>query len=942
MSETSTCCTVETELDTHWNDPGQDALLYRVGTWSDFYSRLKYGLSRATVEDDNGLETRPLAALSTRAEDDPTIGLLDAWSMVLDVLTFYQERIANEGFLRTAIERESVLYLARSIGYELSPGVAASTRLAFTVEDAKGAPGSAIIAEGLPVLHIPGQDETPQTFETVEEREVRAEWNAMTPVLWEEHPVDDTMTTAYIAGVTSRLQPGDRILVVGNERAKILTSNLGDVHQDERWDVRVLTAVTTFPAENYTLLEWAKPLGYESGGTDIEPAADEPKIYALRVRTPIFGHNAPPWLSMDATSRARWFEHYTGGPWSGGWDTATGLAGEEALASRHTRWPDDPFRPIYALYDPADDEEAEEPTADATGGDTGSEDEPEPEDTGRRWVDLDGEHKGILADSWVVFVQGEAVEIGHIISVTVTSRADFALSGKVTRLEIDTRQAQLVARPDAIEDELDLFRRRRTVAFAESEELTWSEKPISAIFPDPDLSAGHDAQGYQLSTVIADLEAGMYVFVTGEVYDATTGATGETATELLEIASVATHTTSGNTVFTPVTALTNAYVRNTVTMNANVVLATHGETVSAEVLGSGDGSQSDQAFTLRKSPLTFVSAATVTGSESTLTLRVDGVQWEEVSSLYDQDAEAELFVIRVDNDAKATVSFGDGVSGARLPTGQENVTATYRFGLGDEGNVDADTLKLMKKRPLGVKAVTNPLAAEGGEDPERLEDARENAPRTVLTLDRLVSLSDYEDFARAFAGVAKARAFNVWAGEQRRVHLTVSGVDGATLSAGDETYDNLLLAIKTYRDPTQRVEIKSCAYRYFRVRAELSVDSAYVADDVFAAAKDALATAFAFEARSFAQAVTAAEVVTLLQAVPGVLAVDLNSLELLPDTYDPGTPGTATTPTEAAAEATLSAVIVAARARWDGTSVAPAELLLLDTSALGVTLEEMN
>ena len=57
--------------------------------------------------------TRPLAALTTRAPDDPAIALLDAWATVADVLTFYQERIANEGFLRTATERRSVLELAR-------------------------------------------------------------------------------------------------------------------------------------------------------------------------------------------------------------------------------------------------------------------------------------------------------------------------------------------------------------------------------------------------------------------------------------------------------------------------------------------------------------------------------------------------------------------------------------------------------------------------------------------------------------------------------------------------------------------------------------------------------------------------------------------------------------------------------------------------------------
>ena len=76
-------------------------------------------------------------------DDDPAIATLDGWATVLDVLSFYQERIANEGYLRTATERRSILEMARSIGYELRPGVAAGTFLAFTLETAQGAPLSA-------------------------------------------------------------------------------------------------------------------------------------------------------------------------------------------------------------------------------------------------------------------------------------------------------------------------------------------------------------------------------------------------------------------------------------------------------------------------------------------------------------------------------------------------------------------------------------------------------------------------------------------------------------------------------------------------------------------------------------------------------------------------------------------------------------------------------
>ena len=52
--------------------------------------------------------TPDLAPLTTRVDDDYTVTVLDLWAAVADVLTFYQERYANEAFLRTATRRESV------------------------------------------------------------------------------------------------------------------------------------------------------------------------------------------------------------------------------------------------------------------------------------------------------------------------------------------------------------------------------------------------------------------------------------------------------------------------------------------------------------------------------------------------------------------------------------------------------------------------------------------------------------------------------------------------------------------------------------------------------------------------------------------------------------------------------------------------------------------
>ena len=221
--------------------------------------------------------------MQTRDTDDFSIALLDAWATVADVLTFYQERIANESYLRTATERRSLLEQARLIGYELRPGVAASTCLAFTVTDAPGSPRRATIEAGTKVQSVPGQDEKPQTFETVETVEARVEWNALKPRLSQPVVPGLGSTHVYLKGTSTNLKPGDALLLVGSEREADPGS--------ERWDFRRVTAVIPDHEANHTRVEWAEGLGTKT--PHVVPPAARPQVYALRQRASLFGYNAP-------------------------------------------------------------------------------------------------------------------------------------------------------------------------------------------------------------------------------------------------------------------------------------------------------------------------------------------------------------------------------------------------------------------------------------------------------------------------------------------------------------------------------------------------------------------------------------------------------------------------------------------------------------------------
>ena len=770
-----------------YNRPGLSGIAYRIGTHARFKRSMLARLSDSRLP--------ALHDLNTRDDDDFTVALLDAWATVADVLTFYSERIANESYLRTATERVSLLHLARLIGYELKPGVAASTHLAFELEDAPGSPRAASIGKGTQVQSLPGQDELPQTFETVEKIEARPGWNRLRPRQTEAKKPDADDTEVHLKGVTTGLLPGDGLLLVGTEREAAAGS--------ENWDFRRVKTVTADPGADHTRVTWDEGLGWTRFGRTIRPARD-PKVYAFRQRAALFGHNAPDWRSMPAIIQ----EHYQN---------------DENDASRDSE------------------------------GELGSDKWPRFKIDSDNSVDLDAVYPRITRGSWVVLSRPNYQEVYQVEEVEEASQTDFTLTAKTTRLRL---------RGENLREKFGEGR-RDTMVFAQSEPLEIAEYPLAVPVQGDEIFLDRRAD---------ELGEGRTLIFSGE--DAQSGEHRSEPVTLLEA-----QLEDGLTRLRLTESLDHAYRRDTLIIYANVAHATHGET-RQEVLGSGDASMAFQRFVLREPPLTHVSAPTPSGTESTLELRVGDVKWHEVPDLYGRSPDERVFVTRLDEEGKTTVQFGDGRTGARLPTGQENVRATYRKGIGTDGLVRAEQLSLLITSVLGVLGVRNPLAASGAGDPEPQDEARRNAPLTVLTLDRVVSLRDYEDFARAYAGIAKALATWVWTGETREVFVTVAGPGGRPV--GDDLLENLVKAMRAAGDRHLPLRVEEYRPASFGMVAKVETDPDHIPERVKAAVSAALQEQFGFEARSFGQGVALSEVVAAVQSVPGVVMVDVDELYLVP------------------------------------------------------------
>jgi len=973
-----------------YNPAGLSAFTYRVGNHGRFKAQMLADISSSSK--------KALSDLTTRTDRDLSIALLDSWATIADVLSFYQERIANEGFLRTATERKSVMELARSISYELRPGVAASTSLAFAVEDSPTSPQRVLVEAGTKVQSIPGQNELPQIFETINEKVVRLEWS-MAPQKEEEQDIFKQLKKGliYFEGLATKLKPGDGVLfvaIVKREpiiRKPILFRVVEQVITDaksNRTTVQVkpiefkeetiamitndsvlqsgkAVATTTISSKddgqkviagsgiNFTEADLDKiirgsPWSEENLESEaksegwpldviidaINSKAKEKKdetveVYAFRIKCSIFGSSAPLWKSLPPEQRFR---------------RRIEKVNEDGTAANHEKiepvYPFDWDVPFDANKDPTKD-----PAFNVNTDYTGKQ-RYEPIDQA---IFLDNTYP-ILKDSWVVLhdpgsppktpptQHPEAISAFKVASVSDRSMAGFSITSKITGLVLPTEWkdiSSVESKKEEAASNLKKFYFRTTSVYALPEKIPLSKVPVESTTIPLSGNGMNKKRRIVLDCVVGWLKTGQRVVVSGEL----DGSPGINRDEIAVIERITHDFDNYFTTLELANNLVHTYKLDTVKINANLIEATHGET-KEESIGNGDPSQPFTQFDLKNSPLTYISASTPTGISSTLQIRINGVKWEARSSFEESSHIDKGYVVRINDLGKTTVIFGDGVSGRRPPVGLENIRARYRVGIGTVGNLDANKLTILPKRPLGIKSVTNPLKADGGSDPESLDDARRNAPRTVLTMDRIVSVSDFQNFAQGFAGIGKATSYIISIGGSDTVLIAIASSTGDKVNDFSEVYINLVTAIESHKDPSTRFIVRSFKPRQFRVKAKILVSEDREIKDIMKIVKARLQDAFSFKMREFGQEVTLSEVVSIIQKAEGVEAVKIDVFERVDINYLENISRLSLFRVDMSKTGNQVEATIPAEPEHDENGIPVPTLLLIDPN--GIELEEMS
>jgi len=776
------------------NPPGLSTIAYRVDDFT--------GFRRALLQTQLG--ENALAGWHP-APGDLGLQALEWWAYLADILTFYNERIANEDYLRTAQLPASVSGLVALLGYQPRPGIAATGRLA-ALRSPKNPQEPLVIAEGTQFANVATPGVPVQTYEALSGQTFTSAVSSTVVIPAPDDAVphvdpDTGAESVLLAGSVRGIAQGDVLLLLHREWAGAdenwaqvtVASAAPEVDPYGTTNTRVTFSaiawgLQTPPPEPTRIFEIEQFMDFTDFFDGYDPHETIIVVDPLRADPP----PAPPEPSPQVANYRLLKPLQAAALWSAGDPTTTGSYGEDlgvrlsAVVRAFT--PGDPV-----LFSDA-----------STGG-----------------VVL-GLVSGTSEELLTVAYPGAppptppTIPVAHtVLTLTLPSITD----------------------ADSLDD-----------LSATSTAVRYAFRDVGTIIPSPATALGPLPASVTAAVSLPLLDASL-AFLT----DAT-GAGFPVSASTDDGTSVTLQATTG----TPSSPSPELPLQ----LLIDLVPISQGATVASETLGTGNGALANQTFSLSKSPLTYLAQAA--GYVSTLQVSVAGVYWTEVESVYGQAADAQIFTVTQQSDRTSVVRFGDGVQGARLPTGSP-VLATYRYGSG-AATPPPGRLTTILRPQTNLASVANPVAVAGGADPQDASSIRSAAPASVLAFGRAISAEDYETIAGQTPGVNRARAYWTWDADSQRAMIKVYvGDDAAAVGLATS-------ALAGSDDPNRPVSVVGATAIELALSCGLVIAADAVADDVIAVAQASVTSLFSAANMGIGQTLYSSQIEAALM-VPGAVAV---------------------------------------------------------------------
>lgn len=689
-----------------------------------------------------------------RGLKDAGTQLVEMWSYICDVLSFYDEVIAHESYIRTSRLRKSLRKLTGLLGYLPKPAVAATAELAVIAEDNE----NILIPESTAFRSGGFDDEAPQIFESdsvLMANPNNNEWS-LTPPLPKTIPTGDH-NCLYIDGTNASVSKGDTIIVIVEDYLSSVNLVEDVIHFSD--DFGNQFQKLTFAEENSLFI---KPMPYERGPSSVENRHEiVPQLNLNTVNLPartserIVGFDFTPHLKLKKSKID--FEQVD-------LYRSTNIATIKGVDPTNNALILDQLYPSLKIKEPVLIENA------ANNG---------------------------FFFSAIAEIKEDNVSEDYSVEYKKDKRHfDISASKKVSRIKLS--------------DYGDITASNKPI------KIHYNLKKAGAIkYPPPKFGKAVGSWDiFSPTGQVANTKfPAHFIFQDKNKIALKADGTINLKDEKLNILSDKNNRPN-------LTAPVCAY--------GNILNISRGESVHREILGSGDASIPNQAFALKKNPLTYIQAPTADndqGIQNTLKVWVNGVRWNEVPHFYSVSKDEQVYTVRQDDDGKSRVIFGDGITGSRLPTGIDNVVASYRFGAGAI-SPPANLITQMAKPVKGIKSVLNPLPASGGMDAEKRQTMRINGPNAALLLNRAVSISDMEAISANYLDIRSVKAQWCWQDDLQRPAVSIWYIGSKS------TAEPLYKKLRSFSDPSVVIFVNHAKPVDVKLSVTLEIDKRRIKNNV--------------------------------------------------------------------------------------------------------------
>ena len=848
------CATCTFPVVVH-NPPAQPTITYRWGDYTGFRAALLVPAASPPMPAETELSQPGGEAIwrPTAGSGDLALQVAEWWAYLADILTLYTERAANQSYIRTADLPESLPRLVPLLGYRPAPAIGAQVTLAGLVRG----PRPVTLPQGLQVQSKPGPGQQPQVFELSAQtviQPVPAVPSVPQTTLMPALTTGQTTGQVLLASNPGNLKVGDEVL--------LLSSTWNGT--DATYAVCSVTAIApatggTSVAFNITSL----------GGGNGVPGAANWQLLKASSSSPIYPYMANPPYAIVQTA---------GGPL-----VAQAIDAERAPI-RGAR--------LGARVIPSAGSAFDIGATTATSNGLVS-----AVDTGAiSAAGAGAASAGVTGFASAAYypITSEAYQPIYIPPSNTVELASVVRSiapGAVIVVENPVAGSTIVPVPGYVTSVTELI----SYANNPSNPSQWPPAGSPANTTEPAVPIPHTMLSFNTMGTLVPADASSLIVrygyaAVGTLIDPPVAGAVQTGSITLNPAGLA---ASGLATNAPLLvadangdgATATLGTGGVVTIDpapplvpplqvfSNLLAFTRGKTIQQEVLGNGNPAIAGQNFTLQTAPVTYLAAqpgVSGPGYSSTITLWVNGVQWAEVPTFYGQGPTAQVFVTQEDTSGNTHVLGGDGVNGARFPSGTNNIVANYRIGSGAALPPPTSVSVLLQPQP-GLQALVNPVPPSGGADSAASSALRQLAPQSVVTFGRAVSVDDYAAIAAATPGVARVSAAYAFDPVQQRPVVT--------LWVGDDSQavGKAQAAIAPISDPNRPISIKAANPVQISIALTYVRDPRYLDAAVLAGVRTALADPsvglFGSNVVQIGQAFYDSQIYAVCLKVPGVQAV---------------------------------------------------------------------